>query len=685
MAGSNKGGGIKQLALQHVEKAIALVLVAAAGYLAYSSLGARGLGKAPGDLVSLANTAKATWEGSQLSGVPDGEFREAYEIASPNLLKGLPEDPYVAASGLDRSVVPPVVDRTDPKLLPATDLEGTAVTAIFAFESEEERKKRELEERKKAEREKRQQEEAMKKGEGELLGGSTRGGRGGGFDAAGGPTVDEHGRKIRPIPGGSVQEGVATTGYERFKASSVACVLAKAPILAQAKIYEEALRDSKGYNPSFDIPRYAGVMVERAEVTGEEEDELEWEPVRFGDVSGTKPRPFLSERYLIETVADWIPWPEQLVDARYMHPVMTMPLPPLVQQNWTPDVVHSDAPLQAETDAKEAAKSAAESGATEQLPEEAAGDTGFGRVGGVGGPAGGGEFGGRAPMARGFGGGRGGEFGGRGGEFGGRGGEFGGGRGGYGGGAPARAGAMGDFTINPDVPFAMVRIFDFGVQPGRQYRYRVKLVLNDVNDTSPSTGRPDIVNALSGEVSARLKASKNPYLQTEWSEPSSIISVPMAGDALVKGAKLPSGKASRSEGSVDLLVQSYAIDDDRRAIKAGVEETFRIGSVLNLVKNTEVVSPDGQHLVEMKSFKFRTGLTLCDYQGGEELPGKQKEPVKALFMDAAGRLFVHDQLDDRAAVQNYKNLFDESAGNAGGGFMPRGGGGERGGRGGEFR
>jgi hypothetical protein len=37
-------------------------------------------------------------------------------------------------------------------------------------------------------------------------------------------------------------------------------------------------------------------------------------------------------------------------------------------------------------------------------------------------------------------------------------------------------------------------------------------------------------------------------------------------------------------------------------------------------------------------------------------------------------------------VQNYKNLFDENAANAGGGFMPRGGGGERGGRGGgEFR
>jgi hypothetical protein len=613
-----------------------------------------------------------------------------YDIASPNLLKGLPKDPYVEASGLDRSVVPPVVDRTDPKLLPATDLEGGAVTAIFAFESEEERKRRELEERRRLEREKREQEEAMKKGEGDLLGGSTRGGRGaGGFDAAGEPTVDDQGRKIRPIPGGSVQEGVATTGYERFKASSVAYVLAKAPILAQAKIYEETLQDSKGYNPGFDIPRYAGVYVERAEVTGEDEAELKWEEIRFGSLAESKSYPALNDYSLGKMIGDWIPWPEQLVDGRYMHPVLTMPLPPLVQQNWSADVVHSDAPLQAETDAKEAAKSATESGVAEELPAEDAGETGFGRPGGMAGPGGAGEFGrGRMPMAGGFRGG--GEFGGRGGgefsgEFGGRGGgEFGGGRGGYSG-AAARGGAMGDYVINPDVPFAMVRIFDFGVQPGRQYRYRVKLVLEDVNALNPS--RPEVSASLSTEVTDRVRKSKSPFLSTEWSEPSSIISVPMAGDALVEGAKLPGGNAPSSEGSVDLLVQSYALDEDRRAIKAGVEKPFRIGAVLNLVENPWVVSPDGQHLVEMKSFKFRTGLTLCDFQGGEELPGKQKAPVKALFMDAAGRLFVHDQIDDRSQVQNYKNLFDENAANAGGGFMPRGGGGEFGGGrgGGEFR
>lgn len=684
MAGNNKGGGIKQLAIQHVEKVVALVLVGVAGYLAYSSLGVQGLSKVPNDLVTQASSAQQAYQDSRWEDVPAEEKKIAYKVTSPNL--DVPAEAYLGPveDGIVRPVLPPVVDRTDPKLLPATDLEGGAMTAIFAFESEEERKKRELEERKKAERERLEQEAAQKNNEGDLLAGPARGARGGGFDAGGEPMVDDRGRKLRPIPGGSVQEGVATTGYERFKASSVAYVLAKAPILEQAKIYEETLSDSRGFDPGRDIPQYAGVIVERAEVTGEEQEELKWEPVQFGDVSGTKPRrPYLSERYLLEMIADWLPWAEQLEDTRYVHPILTMPLPPLVQQNWSPDVVHSDAPLQAETDAKAAAETGADPGAGDALPEMAEGEDGFGRVGGMAGPQGGaGEFRGGPAMNRGGGG----EFRG-GGDFGGGrggrgGGEFaGGGRGGYGGGAPAR-GAVGDFTIDPEVPFAMVRIFDFGVQPGRQYRYRVKLVLNDVN---ADTSRPEIRDYLSSEVAARVRESKSPFQQTEWSEPSSIISVPMAGDALVEGVKPPAGKALPSEGTVDLLVQAYTIDEDRRAIKAGIEKAFRIGSVLNLVENTEVVSPDGQNLVEMKSFKFRTGLTLVDFQGGEELPGKQKAPAKALFMDAAGRLFVHDQLEDAAAVQNYKNLFDENAANAGGGFMPRGGGGERGRGGGEFR
>ncbi|TWT96062.1 hypothetical protein Pla108_31440 [Botrimarina colliarenosi] len=659
MAGNHKGGGVKQLVLQHVEKVVALLLVAAAGYLAYSSLGVETLKKSPGDLSSQSQAALAAWERSTLAEVPKGDFKPAIPVVSYKLDE-LPFAPYDPENPINPPVVPPTVDRVDPKLLAATDLEGTAVTAIFAFESEEERKARLLEERRKAEQLRKEQEAERERGSTELLGGGPAVG------ADGERTVDDQGRKIRPIPGGNRQEGVPTTGYERFRALSAACVLAKAPILDQAKIFEDALRDARGYNPSSDIPYYIGLFAERAEVTGEE-GELKWETVKFGDLSGKKPRPALSERFLLETIADWIPYPDALVDARYEHPILTMPLAPLVQQNWGPDVVHNDAPLQTETDAIEAAK--ARDGDEADLPVEPEDGNVFGRVGDRA-ERGGGEYGGRGAVSRRGGGEFGGEYGGGGGRGGYGGGEYGGG----GRGGSAR-GATGEFTINPDVPFAMVRFWDFEVQPGRQYRYRVKLVLEDVNNfvTNRSLDR----SWLSPEVLARLEKN-NARPTTEWSEPSSIISVPMAGDAFIAGAKLPSGRSAYAEGSVDLLVQSYSIDEDRRAIKAGIEDSFPIGAVLNLVEDAEVISPDGRYLVEMDSFKFRTGLTLCDFSGGEELPGKMKAPAKALFMDASGRLLVHDELDDRATVKGFRDTFDESAAGAGG-FGGGFGGGEFGG------
>lgn len=665
MAGNHKGGGVTNLLFAHVEKAMALMLVGLAGYLAYASLGAPRLEKAPQDLASQVQTATAAYDSATWDDAPADERNIAFPVASPNYLKDLPAEHYVAKRGLSRSVVPPTTDRTDPKLLAAEDVEGTAVTAIFAFESEEEQKARLLEERRKADLARKRQQEAQEKGEQGLL--AEAGPTGQGLDE----TVDEKGRKRRPRGGSGPAEGVPTTGYERFKAYSVACVLAKAPILDQLKLYQDALQEARGYSETSDVPRYVGLFAERAEVTADDA-ELKWQPVMFGGVAGTQPRPALSEAYLLETIADWIPWPEPLADSRYEHPILTMPLPPLVQQNWGPEVVHSDAPLQVESDAKRSAEEAEASDA-ESAPATPAGDDAFASTGAT---TGGGEFGGRG-AGRGLPG-RGSEFGGypggRGG-FGGQGefgGEFGGGGGGYpsarGGGGSGRGASGAEYTIDPDVPFAMVRFWDFTVQPGRQYRYRVRLVLDDVNrDVDP--------RFLAPEVSARQKKSKERPM-TEWSEPSSVISVPMAGDALVVGAKLPSGRGAYAEGTLDLLVQSYSIDEDRRAMKASLLRPARVGAVLNFTKDAEVVSPDGRYLVTIKGFPFRTGVTVCDFRGGEELPGKKTAPVSALMMDAGGRLFLHDELADKDAIDNYRAIY-EGTGDAGaypGGYGPAGGG-----------
>ncbi|CAN0343469.1 unnamed protein product [Ectocarpus sp. 4 AP-2014] len=163
---------------------------------------------------------------------------------------------------------------------------------------------------------------------------------------------------------------------------------------------------------------------------------------------------------------------------------------------------------------------------------------------------------------------------------------------------------------------------------------------------------------------------------TEWSEPGSVISVPLAGDAFVSKAKL-----TGRQQNVTLLVQSYSLNEERRAIKAAVEKEFIRGSVLNFTEDVEIVKPDGRFIVEEDDFQFRTGLTIADFRGGDELPGRMEAPAKVLMMDASGKLFVRDQTTDRETIEQHRATFDESAA---GGF--RGGGGGYGGEfgGGEF-
>ena len=81
---------------------------------------------------------------------------------------------------------------------------------------------------------------------------------------------------------------------------------------------------------------------------------------------------------------------------------------------------------------------------------------------------------------------------------------------------------------------------------------------------------------------------------------------------------------------------------------------------MNMTEDAEIITPDRRWIEEVDSFKFHTGVTLCDFSGGEAIPGsKLKAPVHVLLMDATGRLFVHSQLDDSQMVGDHKLIFDE--------------------------
>jgi hypothetical protein len=205
-------------------------------------------------------------------------------------------------------------------------------------------------------------------------------------------------------------------------------------------------------------------------------------------------------------------------------------------------------------------------------------------------------------------------------------------------------------------PFWMFRFFDTNVEPGKRYRYKVQLVLTDVNGYIP---RP----FLDGKVIARLPELPKtpsakysvPPLKTPWSEPSPVVSIPMAGELRVAKTTPATERQFNSEPSVRMLVKSFDLDEDGKPVQAAIEEEFRRGSVMNLTKDAETIM--GPFIDKVDDFKFRTGATLLDIEGGEQLPGELSAPSKALVMDAGGRLSVRDELADLGDVEQHRAIF----------------------------
>ncbi len=679
-------GAIKGFALKHAEKAVMLLVVACAGYLLYATLSHESLqdSQSATRLTSKANDVKRTiddYTWPQAVENAPGEVRRHEPLRTAGSVEIDPK-PYLPEGILHPQVVPPTELRKDPKLMPVADLEGHGITGLFGFIDEEEARRRELDlARTEAERARDQEleNERMAEGQGGRGGRGNRGGRGGEFGEFGGLAPGEDANR-RPVSIQMGRAGVDLDGSELIRALSCAVVLAKVPLPEQLQEYKKALANSRSYDPSQDYPRYLGYRVQRAEVTGE--GELDWKGVGMRDGKTNRVLSAVTEKYIDRAIYNWAGGLEDVYDPRYGHPALTLPLAPLVARNWDEMAYLSDIPLAIDVENEMVDEFDEDEPLPENLddPDAMFGDIegsagGRGMRGGRGGDFGG-EFGGE------FGGGRGGGFsrGGRGGGFGmGRGGgefggEFGGGRGGGGGGL-SRVGENLKFDENGEleveVPFLMLRFFDLTVQPGKRYKYRVQLLLAD-----PNYGQPR--EAIDNSVLAR---DRKIAIEGEWSEPSSTISIPQAGIVRVAESGSPRDDYY-SEPSAKMLVESFGIDERGNAMQASTEIEARRGAVMNYVGDVDTLVDQGRYIEIVEDFTVDTGVVVLDMDGGETYSRKHKEPTHALLMDASGRMYLRDELDDEMEVAIHRAVFaePEDRNGASGGFeRGRGGGGEFGG------
>ena len=284
------------------------------------------------------------------------------------------------------------------------------------------------------------------------------------------------------------------------------------PLRKQTAEYEDTFRAAIGHDEATDRPVYEDMQVERAEVSGPDAKELDWKPVDLAAADA-----------FVSSWASSKAGPGEVVDASYVDEVLTFPLPSPLGKDWTPAVAgHAKIPPAERFNENKKTEKEAPAAAPKRAE---AGGTGRGNAAGGSKPA-------TAP-------------------------------------APAptdKAAASG-----PKVDRKLYRFVDYFVEPGRQYRYRVKLALRN-----PNFKRPE-------------RKLKNPELaqvqmiETPWSEPTPPATVPR-GVLILAGsvAGKPTAQASH-DPEAEILVITF---DRQRGGEPAVKKQVQRGVLANFHENS---------------------------------------------------------------------------------------------------
>jgi len=654
MQANLKGGNaFVRLLFAHGEKIGMAGIVVCAALLLWSAMGRERLGddQDPEDLQQLSTRADAHIKSFRWDDVDQENLIVAQPVSS-EMMKEIPRRQFPPYDhGFDRRLLEPIGLRSDPVLLTAEDLEVHGDSGLWAFSDPNTIARKQLEAIAEEKKKKKDRESQRLRGREENARGA--GPRGGGLYGAESGPAGRRGTKVAKKGATIVvpsRTGAQLQGFEQVKADSWVTLLAKVPIELQNQHYDEALQTARGYDPQRDLPVYRGYQVQRAEIT--DAGQGDWKLIML--ISGR------TIRKTLDTYPVNVP---DVIDPDYNHPVLTHPLPPLILREWGKQASHSSMPLLSEREENVEEEEEEEIDDNSDEDDLFAGPTISDRRGmrsGMKGPARRGASRRGAPMRGG--GMRGGEMGmmemGMGMEMGGMGMgmEMGGGMGGRGMSTRRAGAALSDFTWDGVTSHVLLRYFDNSATPGRKYRYRIRLAIGDVNHNLPKKG------ALDPSVSERrgkLKGSKLTYRFTDWSKPSPIASVPLPARVYLVSAKPAKEANFNAEPEVELLIKAL---NSQYAAEIARADHFPRGSVINAHEKVTVIWSNYKFTTEQDSkFDFRTGVTLLDFRGGEKLSNRNRDltvPTRAVLMDAAGRLFLQEELEDTGPVDEYQQALE---------------------------
>jgi hypothetical protein len=241
----------------------------------------------------------------------------------------------------------------------------------------------------------------------------------------------------------------------------------------------------------------------------------------------------------------------------------------------------------------------------------------------------------------------------------------------------------------PLVKYKLVRFFDFTAEPGKSYRYRVCVVLEDPNrplnpqaEPNPRILEQSVVDRLAqvaAEDEEYFKTTRKPrrtyYRKTDWSVPSNIVTLKKRDQFVAGGAVAgrtiqlsqdgPTLQTTESSGKVVTVVW-----DKKRAAEIPAEKEVFVGSFLDFKMNADALNPMTLQIKTVEEYSFDTDAFVADLRGGDVLIVDKDEetdeettyytPGEYLVIDGSGNLIACNEIDD--AEEYRRLLFIEDTG-----------------------
>jgi len=224
-------------------------------------------------------------------------------------------------------------------------------------------------------------------------------------------------------------------------------------------------------------------------------------------------------------------------------------------------------------------------------------------------------------------------------------------RGGVGMNELAGEGMMGMEEQMPD--FLLFRFFDYTVEAGKSYRYRVRLML-----VNPNYG-------IEPKFLADPALAEKQWIEKDrWSEPTPAITVPRDARVLAGNVHTRIRDTDEPSGMVAIVKwmeeTGQDVDKDFRVVRG--QQLDYPGTVIREPKrNPRDVEPEGGDLLggrnadatepeEPEKIDFLTEMLVLDLVGGNRLPGRDRsmtEPGSILVMEHDGTLAVLSEAEDK--------------------------------------